>query len=131
MARVVAVQNTGFSFLCRQPLSIGLDLLVRLYVGRSFHLWKQPELLPWLEENARESLKRVEAKVRDRLPLIYFLYWNFFMFFLQDPLVAACEERRRTRYLGVPRNIHRHVVMADVKEANISLPRVGTTALSL
>ena len=36
-------------------------MLASLYVGRSFHLWKDPNLLPWLEKNVHKVLARVDA----------------------------------------------------------------------
>merc|ERR1712098_794463 len=40
----------------------------------------------------------------------------------EDSLVTASKEARATRYQGLPRNIHRHVVMCDHKEALAHLP---------
>ena len=81
----------------------GLAILTNLYVGRSFHLWKQPELLPWLERNAHAVLARVDAG---------------------DAVIAEAASKRKTRYQGAPRNIYRHVIMSDIKDATTSLPRV-------
>jgi len=47
-----------------------------------------------------------------------------------DTFVKECVERRRTRYAGVPRNVHRHVVIADIKDAATSLPRVSLLIVS-
>ncbi len=80
----------------------GLELLTRLYVGRSYHVWKLPELLPWLERNCKAVLERVDAK---------------------EPAVADAAAKRKTRYQGVPRNIYRHVIMSDMPETTTSLPR--------
>lgn len=76
----------------------------KLYIGRSFHIWKHPELLPWLERNANVVVDLVNAG---------------------DASVRQAEDRRRTRYQGVPRNIHRHVIMSDIKDATTSLPKVS------
>lgn len=81
----------------------GLVLLTNLYIGRSFHIWKLPELMPWLERNAHVVLKKVDS---------------------QDPIIRAAEEKRKTRYQGAPRNIYRHVLMSDIKDATTSLPKV-------
>eukprot|EP00095_Tigriopus_kingsejongensis_P000320 maker-scaffold292_size219010-snap-gene-1.35 protein:Tk00320 transcript:maker-scaffold292_size219010-snap-gene-1.35-mRNA-1 annotation:"transcription factor 25" len=80
----------------------GLELLCNLYVGRSFHLWKLPELLPWLERNANTVIQRLD---------------------INDDFVKICTEKRKTRYQGAPRNVYRHVLMSDVKDATTSLPR--------
>ena len=80
----------------------GLTLLIKLYVGRSFHLWKDADLLPWLEKNVKRVVERVAVK---------------------DDLVRKCEEKRNLRYYGAPRNIYRHVVMSGVEDATTSLPK--------
>ena len=44
---------------------------------------------------------------------------------LLDQFVAECGEKRKTRYVGAPRNVYRHVIMSDIKDATTSLPRVS------
>lgn len=83
--------------------SRGLAMLCALYVGRSFHIWKDPDLLPWLERNVTKAMERVDSK--------------------SDPFVQDCEEKRKVRYQGTPRNIHRHIAISDIKEATSALPR--------
>ena len=79
-----------------------LSTLSSLYVSRCFHCWKEPELLPWLERNVAKVVERVKAN---------------------DPRVAESKTERSTRYQGLPRNIHRHVIMSDNnKEALSHLP---------
>lgn len=82
--------------------SPSLNNLIQLYVGRSFHLWKDAELLPWLERNANNCLNEV-----DRQPSI-----------AQD-----FEEKRKKRYQGTPRNIYRHILLSDIKDATATLPQ--------
>lgn len=73
-----------------------LAQLVALYVARAWPVWKEAELLPWLERNTHAVLARVDAG---------------------DPLVAECDGHRRRRYQGTPpRNITRHVLLADLKD---------------
>jgi hypothetical protein len=36
-------------------------MLTSLYVGRSYHLWKDPNLLPWLERNVHQVIARVDT----------------------------------------------------------------------
>ncbi|KAI5276857.1 transcription factor 25 isoform X1 [Manis pentadactyla] len=83
-----------------------LSQLVSLYLGRSHFLWKEPATMSWLEENVREVLQAVDAG---------------------DPAVAACESRRKVLYQHAPRNIHRHVVLSEIKEAVAALPPDVTT----
>ena len=82
----------------------GLELLTRLYVGRSYHVWKVPEVLPWLERNCRAVLDRVDRG---------------------EAAVRQAAEKRRLRYQGTPRNIYRHVIMSDIKDATTSLPKAS------
>ena len=88
----------------------GLTVLQNLYVGRAHIVWKQPELLPWLERNAHEVIRQVEAK---------------------EDFVAECAKRRATRYQGAPRNIYRHVLMSDIQDAKTALPRVRSLVSTL
>ncbi|TKC38621.1 hypothetical protein EI555_010159 [Monodon monoceros] len=78
-----------------------LSQLVSLYLGRSHFLWKEPATMSWLEENVHEVLQAVDAG---------------------DPAVEACENRRKVLYQRAPRNIHRHVVLSEIKEAIAALP---------
>ncbi|XP_070712474.1 ribosome quality control complex subunit TCF25 [Pempheris klunzingeri] len=75
--------------------------LTALYVGRTFSLWREAAVMLWLEEAVKEVLRRVDAK---------------------DPLVEDCQNKRKQRYQSAPRNIHRHVLLSEIKEATSSLP---------
>ncbi|XP_004473490.2 ribosome quality control complex subunit TCF25 [Dasypus novemcinctus] len=86
--------------------SPALSQLVSLYLGRSHFLWKEPATMSWLEENVRAVLRAVDAG---------------------DPAVEACEGRRKTLYQRAPRNVHRHVILSEVKEAVAALPPDVTT----
>jgi len=83
-----------------------LAQLVQLYVARCWPVWKEAELLPWLERNTHSVLARVDSK---------------------DPLVSECDGHRRRRYQGTPpRNITRHVLLSDLKEVPpVIAPGVG------
>nr|XP_031292579.1 transcription factor 25 isoform X1 [Camelus dromedarius] len=83
-----------------------LSQLVSLYLGRSHSLWKEPATMSWLEENVHKVLQAVDAG---------------------DPAVEACESRRKVLYQCAPRNIHRHVVLSEIKEAVAALPPDVTT----
>ncbi|XP_049642205.1 transcription factor 25 [Suncus etruscus] len=83
-----------------------LTQLVSLYLGRSHFLWKEPATMHWLEENVHTVLQAVDAG---------------------DPAVEACESRRKVLYQRAPRNIHRHVVLSEIKEAVATLPPDVTT----
>lgn len=86
--------------------SPALAELVGLYVGRNHSLWREGGVLVWLEESVKEVLRRVDIK---------------------DPLVEDCQNKRKQRYQSAPRNIHRHVLLSEVKEATSTLPLEVTT----
>lgn len=92
-----------FGLAAQAQQSPALSQLVALFVGCHFSLWKEPEVLAWLERNVRLVLQRVDR---------------------QDPLVADSEAKRRRRYQGpTPRNISRHILLSNIKEANLTLPQ--------
>ncbi|CAK6954919.1 transcription factor 25 [Scomber scombrus] len=80
--------------------------LTALYVGRTYTLWKEAAVMLWLEESVKEVLRRCDAK---------------------DPLVEDSQNKRKQRYQSAPRNIHRHVLLSEIKEATSSLPLEVTT----
>jgi len=61
----------------------------------------------WLERNVHAVLERVLAG---------------------DPLIEECNQKREVRYQGMPRNIYRHIVLSDVKEATAHLPHEVTSS---
>lgn len=75
--------------------------LVQLYVGRCCHLWKEPEVVTWLELNVKTTLDRVDKK---------------------DPLIERYVEKRKSRYQGMPKNIYRHILISEIKDATATLP---------
>ncbi|KAM9410416.1 ribosome quality control complex subunit TCF25 [Pholidichthys leucotaenia] len=80
--------------------------LAALYVGRTYSLWREATVMLWLEESVKEVLRRVDTK---------------------DPLVEDCQNKRKQRYQSAPRNIHRHVLLSEIKEATATLPLDVTT----
>ncbi|XP_033729246.1 transcription factor 25-like, partial [Pecten maximus] len=88
-----------------------LKQLIGLYIGRCNSCWKQPEVLEWLERNVKVVLQRVEDK---------------------DSMVEQCRVKRLSRYQGTPRNILRHILISEVKDATAALPPdiANTTVLS-
>jgi len=78
-----------------------LATLCTLYVVRTFHCWKEPEILPWLERNVIAVIERVKTG---------------------DARVAESVQERSTRYQGLPRNIHRHIIMSEHREPLSHLP---------
>lgn len=78
-----------------------LATLATLYTVRTFHCWKEPEILPWLERNVKIVLSRIQSG---------------------DTRVEESVMERSTRYQGLPRNIHRHLIMSEHREALSQLP---------
>ncbi|XP_010216457.1 PREDICTED: transcription factor 25 [Tinamus guttatus] len=98
-ARVTSHSFFGLNAQISQPPA--LNQLTSLYVGRTHSLWKDPAVMAWLETNVHEVLCKVDAR---------------------DPLVEECEHKRKMRYQSAPRNIYRHVILSEMKEATAALP---------
>ncbi|XP_076675609.1 nuclear localized protein 1 [Andrena cerasifolii] len=81
-----------------------LEKLQNLYVARSFCLWKEADLLPWLQENVHVVLTRVDSK---------------------DDYVKYCEVKRSKRYQGkLPKNILRHIILSDIKDVTVNVQEI-------
>jgi len=89
-------------FLDNRAEPAALKSLCALYTSRTFHCWKEPEILPWLEKNVTTVLKKITEN---------------------DPRIKESASERSTRYQGLPRNIHRHIMISDCKEALSHLPK--------
>ncbi|XP_053677555.1 transcription factor 25 [Anopheles nili] len=74
---------------------VALQQLMSLYVCRSKLVWRDTELLPWLERNVNTVLDRVDAK---------------------EDVVAEYATKRSQRYANPPRQVLRHIVLSDFKE---------------
>ncbi|XP_011315116.1 transcription factor 25 [Fopius arisanus] len=88
-------------FGCRanSSTSPALEKLQTLYVVRTFRLWKEADILPWLESNVTAVMDRIDAG---------------------DDYAKFCETKRSVRYQGQPpRNILRHIVLSDLKEVSV------------
>ncbi|NXE16897.1 TCF25 factor, partial [Lophotis ruficrista] len=98
-ARVASHSFFGLNAQISQPPA--LNQLTSLYVGRTHSLWKDPAVMAWLETNVHEVLRMVDAR---------------------DPLVEESEHKRKMRYQSAPRNIYRHIILSEMKEAMAALP---------
>ncbi|XP_062997039.1 ribosome quality control complex subunit TCF25 [Elgaria multicarinata webbii] len=78
-----------------------LNQLVSLYLGRTHSLWKDLAVVAWLETNVHEVLRRVDSR---------------------DPALEEAEHKRKARYQNAPRNVHRHVILSEIREATAALP---------
>ncbi|XP_071635569.1 ribosome quality control complex subunit TCF25 isoform X2 [Temnothorax longispinosus] len=89
-----------FNSKAQASTSPALEKLQKLYVVRSFHLWKEADILPWLEENVHAVLGRIESK---------------------DDYIKYCQVKRSKRYRGkLPRNILRHIILSDLQEVVVN-----------
>ncbi|XP_023174230.1 transcription factor 25 [Drosophila hydei] len=76
--------------------SPALHQLVCLYVCRAKVIWRQNDVLFWLESTVNTVLDRIDSK---------------------DPIINDYKEKRSVRYGGTPpRPILRHVILSDYKE---------------
>ncbi|GFQ68175.1 transcription factor 25 [Trichonephila clavata] len=76
--------------------------LVSLYIGRMHSVWKAPDILNWLERQTRVVMERHKKG---------------------DPYFAECEEKKKLRYVGTPRNVLRHIILSDIRDATVLLPQ--------
>lgn len=83
-----------FSSLSYSQQSHPLKQLTSLYVARSKVVWKDVEILNWLEKNVHVVLDQVDAN---------------------EPIVKDYEKKRNSRYINPPRPILRHIVLSDLK----------------
>lgn len=90
-----------FSVNIQYSQSDALKQLISLYIGRCYSCWKPPDVIQWLEKNVRVVIQRVDSK---------------------DPLVEDYNNKRKTRYQGTPRNILRHIMLSEIKDATAALP---------
>ncbi|XP_075228649.1 nuclear localized protein 1 [Lycorma delicatula] len=80
--------------------SAALSQLIALYIARCYHVWKESELLPWLEHNVHTVLDRVDSA---------------------DPLIKESEHKRCKLYPAPPRPVLRHVILSDLKDVPTTL----------
>merc|ERR1719154_25434 len=93
--------STNSYFMDTRATPAALATLCSLYVHRTYHCWKEPEVLPWLEKNCTAVISLIDNKVEK---------------------VERSIEHRRIRYQGLPRNIHRHVIMSEFASVVLALP---------
>lgn len=81
-----------------------LETLQKLFIARNFYLWKEADILPWMESQVKATLQRIDTK---------------------DDYVKYCHVKRSKRYQGkLPKNIARHIISADMKDVAINLQEV-------
>lgn len=82
-----------FAKLNEKDTPSSLGQLVLLYVSRNYHLWKDSDLMAWLERNVHEVLNRVDKN---------------------SALAEEYKEKRLRRFSGpMPLSIGRHIILSD------------------
>lgn len=92
-SRVSSHHYFSSTYYAKHPLA--LQQLIALYVCRAKLLWKDNEILPWLEKNVNIVMDRIDAN---------------------DEIVADYTAKRNQRYIKPPKAILRHIVLSDFKE---------------
>ncbi|XP_013114197.1 ribosome quality control complex subunit TCF25 [Stomoxys calcitrans] len=87
--------NSYFNSEVSGSQSPALHQLVSLYICRAKVIWRQNNILPWLERNVNVALDRIESK---------------------DEVIQEYSQKRAARYVQPPRPILRHVILSDYKE---------------
>lgn len=94
------VTNSEYFAKANSTQSKTLTQLEKMYVERCYHAWKEADLLPWLEMNTHAALDRIEKG---------------------DNLAVEWQEARLKRFVSTPRNVHRHIILSDLKETPLLL----------
>ncbi|XP_022781042.1 transcription factor 25-like, partial [Stylophora pistillata] len=97
------IQHPFFSPLKADSEPLALKQLEALYIGRTYHVWKEPEVGNTTATPvgcAPHFMKQQPNQEDNFLKTLW----------------------RQVRYRGTPRNIYRHLVMSDIKDAVTSLP---------
>ncbi|KAH0549293.1 transcription factor 25 [Cotesia glomerata] len=93
-----------FNCVAKATTSVALEKLQTLYVVRSCHLWKDSNILGWLENAAHAVMDKIDSG---------------------DEYAAYCKEKRSQRYQGqLPKNIRRHIILSDLKQVTITHPGI-------
>lgn len=86
------IGDTYFNSGVSGDQSPALHQLVCLYVCRAKIVWRDTNVLHWLEKNVHSALDRIEQK---------------------DEVIADFAAKRKQRYVSPPRAILRHVILSD------------------
>jgi hypothetical protein len=78
-----------------------VQYLAALFVERNAALWRDPDVVTWLKENAIKTKVRAES---------------------QDPMVENCAVILREEHQTVEPNVYRHLLLTDDNEVVNSLP---------
>ncbi|XP_047125675.1 ribosome quality control complex subunit TCF25 [Hydra vulgaris] len=78
-----------------------LNQLISLYVGRSYFIWKDPEIFNWLTETCKNIIDNFSA-YRD--------------------VISDAEKKRVSLYKKSPLNVVRHIMISGIKDAVRALP---------
>ncbi|XP_054712042.1 transcription factor 25-like [Uloborus diversus] len=79
-----------------------LTSLLNLYAARTHSIWRSREIMLWLERQVNIVLERHSR---------------------EEAFFSECEKKRKIRYPSTPRNVLRHVILSDVRDANFVMPQ--------
>lgn len=93
-----------FNSEAKATTSVALEKLQTLYVIRTWHLWKDANIISWLETAANTVMDKIDSG---------------------DEYGIFCKAKRSQRYQGqLPKNIRRHIILSDIKQVTITHPGV-------
>ncbi|KAG1649817.1 Transcription factor 25 [Nymphon striatum] len=97
------VSNSDFfGKLAKDSESPALKLLISMYIDTCFPLWKEPEVLGWLEKNVKKTLKNLNSN---------------------ENIISEYKQKRLNIYKAkLPINICRYAILREVKENLKALP---------
>ncbi|KAI1305329.1 Transcription factor 25 [Halotydeus destructor] len=93
-------------FASNAPMPQAVEHLVSLYAGRTYLLWKEKEVLLWLERTVRSVVQSISSR-------------DTAIIKLQN---QSSELRKKFYTQGTPRNVLRHIVLSGIKDASAALP---------
>jgi len=98
----MGVVSHEFFLDAERKSNLNVKLLTSIYVERSYMIWKDASLLPWLERNANLVLISVDSN---------------------DQRVTDLLEKRAKCFVGTPLNIYRHAILSNLPDTLKYLPQ--------
>ncbi|XP_057330369.1 transcription factor 25 [Microplitis mediator] len=93
-----------FNSVAKATTSVALEKLQTLYVIRTWLLWKDANIISWLETAANTVMDKIDSG---------------------DEYGTFCKAKRTQRYQGqLPKNIRRHIILSDIKQVTITHPGI-------
>ncbi|VDM24410.1 unnamed protein product [Toxocara canis] len=96
----VLENNPKMGTLAYQRESEGIKLLTSIYIAHAHDLWRECEVLRWLEDVTASTVKSFENYADE---------------------MAEWQTARSTFYIGIPRNVRRHALLWDLEHNTDSI----------